>query len=212
MSERIYPPARDKIIRPPTMNWPGQGGLLLGNLPSATGGAIDRGILPQLLRQGIGQMGSVHEVEHFAQKFPRLAKLRGQLPPRGTGLITGTARARPGTGTPLSNVERASRHAGIYGQGVLDRIKAVRERATSRFRGQTIQPTPWGPREWPKDSPLTNLPSVGSIMSGPERTMYAMLGRGEDSSGDGRDISIAQEWDNPYPEVNLASGMSVHVE
>ena len=40
---------------------------------------------------------------------------------------------------------------------------------------RTIQPTPWGPRDWPSDVPLRDLPSVGSVMSGPSRSMYAQI-------------------------------------
>lgn len=36
------------------------------------------------------------------------------LPPRGTGLITGTARAERGLGIPLSEYERAIRHQRLY--------------------------------------------------------------------------------------------------
>ena len=55
-------------------------------------------------------------------------------PPRGTGLMRGTARKR-GRGSPLSNIERAKRHKKLYGQfngpilkSVMNRVKTIRNR------------------------------------------------------------------------------------
>jgi len=44
--------------------------------------------------------------------------LSDELPPRGTGLITGTARnfLERGRGTPLTEEQRRARHKAIYGQ------------------------------------------------------------------------------------------------
>jgi len=43
-----------------------------------------------------------------------------ELPPRGTGLITGTARkgTERGRGRPLSDEERRERHRRTYGEGI----------------------------------------------------------------------------------------------
>jgi len=47
--------------------------------------------------------------------------LRQELPPRGTGLLLGTARRglERGRGVPLTTEERRRRHEAIFGQGVL---------------------------------------------------------------------------------------------
>lgn len=186
---KIRPPARARIIEPPTVDWPNQGIVSLGNLPSAAGTVIDKGILPQLLRrQGLGTMGSVHMVEHYAQNFPRLEGLR----------------------------ENVSRNVSArLGTSLSDRMKNIRSQidlVKSKVRGQTVIPTPWGPRNWPRTEDVGGLPSVASVMSGPAMSMFPMLGRLSTSPEDGRAISIHTDMDNLVSEPNLATGISVQVE
>jgi len=57
-----------------------------------------------------------------------------ELPPRGTGLITGTARRERGRGKPLSEEERKERHKEIYGNPVGE------ARVGERFIHETLMP------------------------------------------------------------------------
>jgi len=111
---------------------------------------------------------------HLAQKF-----LGQVLPPRGTGLITGTARRglERGMGRRLTEIERARRHAMIFGQ--LEKrpiLEAVKERVR-QLRGQTeknIPPPYVRPAEWPLLRLIGGLPSaVADIRpTGPQRTVH----------------------------------------
>lgn len=120
MWEKNYPPIIDRALlnRPPAISWGGD----IANIPSAVGGIVDR---------------TVH-----AQLGSRLRLLGQNLPPRGTGLITGTARPRMGLAKPLSNVERAARHKSIFGQrSVLGRFlgtgsRPARNIASPYMRGR----------------------------------------------------------------------------
>jgi len=189
---KIRPPNRRRIIAP-TRDWPNQGILPISDMPSAAGTVIDKGILPQLLRQGLGSMGSVHNVEHFAQNFPRLKKIREDA------------------ATRLENVR----------ENVKSKVSQLRARSLAADsltdpqpwgRGQIIQPTPYGPRRWPLTAGVGDMPSVASVIAGPARSMFPMLGRLSSAPEDGRPISIHTDMDNLVSEANLATGISVQVE
>jgi len=113
---------------------------------------------------------------HLAQRF-----LSQVLPPRGTGLITGTARVglERGLGRRLTEIERARRHARIFGQ-ILERptpiLDAVKERV-EQLRGQVeknIPPPYVRPMGWPAVRLIERLPSaVADIRpTGPQRTVH----------------------------------------
>jgi len=118
---------------------------------------------------------------HLAQRF-----LGQILPPRGTGLITGTARVglERGLGRRLTEIERARRHKLIYGQlerlPILKRptpvLDVIKERA-EQLRGQVkknIPPPYVRPMEWPIARLVERLPSaVADIRpTGPQRTVH----------------------------------------
>lgn len=71
------------------------------------------------------------------------------LPPRGTGLITGTARLERGKGLPRGPLQRMARHESLYGQGAQSIIGEykwwMRTRPSPDAQGATI--------EWVKNRP-----------------------------------------------------------
>jgi hypothetical protein len=100
-------------------------GRIIDNLPSVIAAGMDRSFLPQI------------------------------LPPRGTGLITGTAGPRMG-GLMRGPLERLARHYSL-------------------LRIQKNIPQPWGPREWSPGALIQTIPSViqtGGGVAGPSRTMH----------------------------------------
>lgn len=113
---------------------------------------------------------------HLAQKV-----FRQVLPPRGTGLITGTARAARGMGTPLTTLQRAARHRAMFGQR-LRKLPILK-----RFRGQIRYPqfgigplgdtsTPAKPyvrTRWSATRRISEIPSVLGITPGPEKSVHA---------------------------------------
>jgi len=126
-------------------------------------------------RLGMALVGGETPV-HLAQSL-----LSQILPPRGTGLITGTARVglERGLGRRLTEIERARRHGRIFGQ-ILERptpiLDAVRERVT-QLRGQVEKnvPPPYPrPMGWPVGRLIGSLPSaVADIRpTGPQRTVH----------------------------------------
>ena len=122
------------------------GGRNISNLPSIIPRVLDRSFLPQI------------------------------LPPRGTGLITGTARTglERGRGIPLGPLQRLKRHKGMVGQ-IVPRRRLVG--TLGILNPQTLRniPKPWGTRTWPASANVGGLPSIvqtGSGVSGPTRSMH----------------------------------------
>lgn len=123
-------------------------GANLANIPSVIANGLDRSFLPQI------------------------------LPPRGTGLLRGTAGARRG-GFPRGPLERLTRHKRMTG-GDISLISEYSTQVHNAVSAQTKRniPTAWGPRSWRPGALLQNLPSViqtGGGASGPTRTMHGAL-------------------------------------
>lgn len=114
---------------------------------------------------------------HLAQKLRSQLK----LPPRGTGLITGTARTglARGMGKPLTEIQRRIRHGALAGQikPVLTRPAPLLSllKITFPLLGQTIKNIPSAyerPGTWGVTRRIAELPSVSGILDGPERTVH----------------------------------------
>lgn len=86
-NETNYPGKLGRKNYPSTKSWPEQAVRRVASMPSAIGGTGHKGLLPQ------------------------------GLPPRGTGLIRGTARKGRGYGRPLTDEERRARHASVMSDG-----------------------------------------------------------------------------------------------
>lgn len=112
---------------------------------------------------------------HLAQK------LRAQIP-RGTGLITGTARRglERGMGKPLTAIQRAARHKRLYGQirtfltrpaPIMNLLKITFPLAGQAL-GVNIPAAYERPGTWPTGARIGELPAVKGIIEGPESTVH----------------------------------------
>lgn len=133
--------------------------------------AVVRGETPIHLAQGVLKGGLLEQLRNRLRSRRRL--LGQGLPPRGTGLLRGTARTGllRGGGRRLSEAERLARHKRIYGKN----LSVHSENAIRVHNAQGVNniPTPWiRPTTWPNATRLIGrLPSVIGILHGPERTV-----------------------------------------
>jgi len=123
-------------------------GANIAKIPSVIANGLDRSFLPQI------------------------------LPPRGTGLLRGTAGPRRG-GMPRGLLQRFMRHKQVVGQELsIDGEYATQVHNAVSAQTEYNIPRPWGPRRWSPGALIQNLPSVvqtGAGGSGPTRTMHPKL-------------------------------------